>query len=113
MRAETIKQTIGDLSSQNLKSLGGALELYLFSDTTSANAYISKLIGEVGAHIDDFLQAMTIRLLIPEETLNTNDKNQNRFTALPSFVLVSWYENCSVVAVTLEKNVAIVVILAS
>jgi hypothetical protein len=40
--------------------------------------------------------------------LNTNEVNQNAFTALAWTLLVSAYENCKVVAVTAEKNVATV-----
>lgn len=59
---------------------------------------------------------MPMRLFTPEETLKTRDKNQKRFTVflyLFESCCENAYENCSVVAVTLEKNVAIVVILAS
>ena len=31
-------------------------------------------------HIDDFLHVIPSKLLTPEETLNTSDKNQKRFT---------------------------------
>lgn len=34
----------------------------------------------------DFLQTMLNKLLIPEDTLNTSDRNQLRFTALPKCV---------------------------
>lgn len=63
-----------------------------------------------GAYTDDFRQVIPIRLLIPEETLKTNDINQKRFTRPPSSVSVLWNEYWSVDAVTLEKKVAIVVI---
>lgn len=57
----------------------------------------------------DFLQVIPKRLLIPDETLKTKDTNQKRFTKPPNVVFVFWKEYCNVVAVTLEKNVAIVV----
>ena len=54
---------------------------------------------------------MPNRLLIAEETLKTSDRNQKRLTTLPNGVFESGSENWRVVAVTLEKKVAIVVIL--
>lgn len=59
-------------------------------------------------HMCDFLQTMHSKLLTPEETLKTSDRNQLRFTALLKWV-DPWYENWSVVAVILEKKIAIVV----
>ena len=53
---------------------------------------------------------MPNRLLIAEETLKTSDRNQKRLTTLPNGVFESGSENWRVVAVTLEKKVAIVVI---
>ena len=53
---------------------------------------------------------MPSRLLIPEETLKTSDRNQKKLTTLPNGVFESGSENWRVVAVTLEKNVAMVVI---
>ena len=52
---------------------------------------------------------MPNRLLIPEDTLNTKDKNQKKLTTAPNGVPESGSENWRVVAVTLEKKVAIVV----
>lgn len=64
-------------------------------------------------HIDDFLHVNPNKLLTPDETLNTSDKNQKRLTTplmeLDGTASASAYVNWSVVAVTLEKNVAIVV----
>lgn len=64
-------------------------------------------------HIDDFLHVNPNKLLTPDETLNTSDNNQKRLTTplreLDGTASVSAYVNWSVVAVTLEKNVAIVV----
>lgn len=56
---------------------------------------------------------MPSMLLTPEETLKTRDRNQKKFTSprKAGSVFISAYVNCSVVAVTLEKNVAIVVML--
>lgn len=56
----------------------------------------------------DFLHIMVSKLLTPEETLNTREINQKRFVALFRPPDVSWYVNWSVVAVILEKKVAIV-----
>lgn len=56
----------------------------------------------------DFLYIMVSKLLTPEETLNTREINQKRFVALFRLPDVSWYVNWSVVAVILEKKVAIV-----
>ena len=63
-------------------------------------------------HIFDFRHVIPSRLLTPDETLNTSDINQNKFTTshtvLPAFIDKDVWR---VVAVTLEKNVAIVVML--
>ena len=61
-------------------------------------------------YIDDFLHVIPSRLLIADETLKTNDNSQKKLTTLPNDVFESGSENCRVVAVTLEKNVAMVVI---
>ena len=53
---------------------------------------------------------MPSKLLIPEETLKTSDKNQKKLTTLPNGVFEPGSENWRVVAVTLEKKVAMVVI---
>lgn len=63
------------------------------------------------SYIDDFLHDIPNILLIAEETLKTNDRNQKKLTTLPNMVLEFGSENWSVVAVTLEKKVAMVVIL--
>ena len=63
-------------------------------------------------HIDDFLHVIPSKLLTPDETLNTIDRNQKKFTIFQSGEFGSInIEVCRVVAVTLEKNVAIVVML--
>ena len=63
-------------------------------------------------HIFDFRNVIPSRLLTPDETLNTSDMNQNKFTAshtaLPAFMDKDVWR---AVTVTLEKNVAIVVML--
>ena len=69
------------------------------------------IISRIDAYTDDFLHVIPRRLFIPEETLNINERNQKKFTTLPNVVLEVGNENWSVVAVTLEKKVAIVVIL--
>ena len=70
------------------------------------------IISKIDAYMDDFLHVIPSRLFIPEETLNINERNQKKFTILPNVVFEVGNENWSVVAVTLEKKVAIVVILA-
>ena len=67
--------------------------------------------GKHDSYIDDFLHDIPSILLIAEETLKTNDMNQKKLTMLPNGVCESGRENWRVVAVTLEKKVAIVVIL--
>ena len=63
-------------------------------------------------YILDFRHVIPSRLLTPDETLNTSDMNQNKFTTshteLPAFMDRDVWR---AVAVTLEKNVAIVVML--
>ena len=63
-------------------------------------------------HILDFRHVIPSRLLTPDEILNTRDMNQNKFTTshtvLPGFMVKDVWR---AVAVTLEKNVAIVVML--
>ena len=63
-------------------------------------------------HIFDFRHVIPSKLLTPDETLNTSDMNQNKLTTshtvLPAFMDKDVWR---AVAVTLEKNVAIVVIL--
>lgn len=49
------------------------------------------------------------RLFMAAPTLKTNDVNQKPFTLFASALSVWPYENCIVVAVTAEKNVATVV----
>lgn len=55
--------------------------------------------------MNDLLQINASKLLTPEVTLNTSDRNQKRFKKLLNLPDVCWYENWSVVAVMLEKNV--------
>lgn len=65
----------------------------------------------MNTYIEDFLHVIPNKLLTPEETLNTRERNQKRFTAelrVEPVVMENW----SVVAVTLEKKVAIAVILS-
>lgn len=65
----------------------------------------------MNTYIEDFLHVIPNKLLTPEETLNTRERNQKRFTAELRVEPVEM-ENWSVVAVTLEKKVAIAVILS-
>lgn len=65
----------------------------------------------MSTYIEDFLHVIPNKLLTPEETLKTRERNQKRFTAelrVEPVVMENW----SVVAVTLEKKVAIAVILS-
>lgn len=65
----------------------------------------------MNTYIEDFLHVIPNKLLTPDETLNTRERNQKRFTAelrVEPVVMENW----SVVAVTLEKKVAIAVILS-
>ena len=48
------------------------------------------------------------RLLTAAWMLKTNDVNQNALTATANGLVPMLYENCNVVAVTAEKNVATV-----
>ena len=59
--------------------------------------------------MDDFLHDIPRRLLIPDETLKTREMNQKKLTNPPRGVSEYGNENWRAVAVTLEKNVAIVV----
>ena len=61
-------------------------------------------------YIEDFRQVMPSRLLTPEETLKISDTNQKKLTASLDFEGGYDIDIWRVVAVTLEKNVAIVVI---
>ena len=63
----------------------------------------------IRAYMDDFLHDIPRRLLIPDETLKTREMNQKKLTSPPRGVSEYGNENWSAVAVTLEKNVAIVV----
>ena len=101
-----IRNTIGALSNHILISHGGLVVSYLVFGS------IGKCIrsGQKLTHIDDLLHVIPSRLPTPDETLNTSDMNQKRFTMSHRLdwmgaEIVIW----RVVAVTLEKNVAIVV----
>ena len=103
-----IRNTIGALSNHILISHGGLVVSYLVFGS------IGKCIrsGQKLTHIDDLLHVIPSRLLTPDETLNTSDMNQKKFTMSHRLdwmgaEIVIW----RVVAVTLEKNVAIVVML--
>lgn len=63
------------------------------------------------SHMRELCQSIPRRLLTPDETLKIKEMNQNMFTA--AYVegsLSDWREIARAVAVTLEKNVAMVVI---
>ena len=100
-----IRNTIGALSNHILISHGGLVVSYLVFGS------IGKCIrsGQKLTHIDDLLHVIPSRLLTPDETLNTSDMNQKKFTAFHRDDCVKEIDICRVVAVTLEKNVAIVV----
>ena len=107
MTAAITRKSIGALSNNIFITVGAGRESYLSSETI-VNINI---IRKKHPYIDDFLHVIPRRLLIAEETLKTNDMNQKKLTMLPNGVCESGRENWRVVAVTLEKNVAIVVIL--
>lgn len=60
-------------------------------------------------YTNDCFQAITRRLLTADAMLNTSEAKRNPLTAFSSAVLLDVKVNCSVVAVTAEKNVAMVV----
>ena len=105
INAETMRNIIGALSSHSLISHGGFIASYLIGS-------IIKCIwsGQMLTHIDDFLHVIPSKLLTPDETLNTSDRNQKKFTIFSKPEGLSEIDIWRVVAVTLEKNVAIVVI---
>ena len=75
INAETMRNIIGALSSHSLISHGGFIASYLIGS-------IIKCIwsGQMLTHIDDFLHVIPSKLLTPDETLNTIDRNQKKFT---------------------------------
>ena len=66
--------------------------------------------NRINPYTDDLLQVRPSRLFMPEATLDRIEINQQRFTILLNVPPLSPNVNCSVVAETLEKKVAIVVI---
>ena len=75
INAETMRNIIGALSSHSFINHGGVVVSYLFG---SVGKFIQS--GQHVTYIDDFLQVIPSKLLIPDETLNTSEMNQNRFT---------------------------------
>ena len=104
--AATTRRIIGALSNHTFIITGAGRESYLSSETSISLRICSKQ----ESYIDDFIHVMPSRLLIAEETLKTNDRNQKKLTTLPNGVVESVSENWRVVVVTLEKKVAMVVI---
>ena len=70
-----IRNTIGALSNHILISHGGLVVSYLFGSIGKCKRTRQWL-----THIDDFLHVIPSKLLTPDETLNTSDRNQKRFT---------------------------------
>ena len=107
--AATIKKIIGALSSHNSIRRGGFALSYLF--LRYQHQYYNGNTSRQ-THIFDFRHVIPSKLLTPEETLNTSDMNQHKFTTfhtvLSGFIAKDVWRT---VAVTLEKNVAIVVML--
>ena len=99
-----IRNMIGALSNHIRISHGGLVVSYLFWSIGN-----SKRTKQWLTHIDDFLHVIPSRLLTPDDTLNTSEMNQKKFTAFHRVEWVMDIDIWSVVAVTLEKNVAIVV----
>ena len=75
INAETMRNIIGALSSHSFISHGGFIASYLIGS-------IIKCIwsGQKLTYIDDFHHVIPSKLLTPDETLNTSDKNQKKFT---------------------------------
>ena len=99
-----IRNMIGALSNHILISHGGLVVSYLFWSIGKCKRTRQWL-----THIDDFLHVIPSRLLTPDDTLNTREMNQKKFTAFHRVEWVIEIDIWRVVAVTLEKNVAIVV----
>ena len=71
-----IRNTIGALSNHIRMNHGGLVVSYLFGSFGKCIQLEQKL-----TYIDDFIQVIPSRLLTPEETLNTSDTSQKKFTA--------------------------------
>lgn len=107
--AAIIRNSMGALANHKPINLGGIWESYLDGLLNNCGYNMMDLI----THIDDFRHVKPSRLLTADDTLNTSDRNQKRLTTPLSesdaSVCNGAYVNWSVVAVTLEKKVAIVV----
>ena len=82
INAETTRNIIGALSSHSFISHGGLIVSYLFRSISKCKRTKQWL-----THIDDFLHVIPSRLLTPDDTLNTREMNQKKFTA---FHRVDW-----------------------
>ena len=70
-----MRNIIGALSSHSLISHGGFIASYLAGSISNCIQPEQQM-----AHIDDFLHVIPSKLLTPDETLNTSDRNQKKFT---------------------------------
>ena len=75
INAETMRNIIGALSSHSFISHGGFIASYLIGSIIKCIWPVQKV-----TYIDDFLQVIPSRLLTPDETLNTSETDQKRFT---------------------------------
>ena len=75
INAETMRNIIGALSSHKFISHGGFIVSYLVRSIGNCIRY-----EQWTAHIDDFLHVIPSKLLTPDETLDTSDRNQKKFT---------------------------------
>ena len=67
---------------------------------------------DIIAHIDDFLHVIPSKLLIADETLNMSDWKRKNCSALKKAVLSTGPKSGKMLAETLEKKIATVVIFA-
>ena len=71
-----LRNTIGALSNHVLISHGGLIVSYLLGSGGKCKRTRQWL-----TPIDDFLHVIPSRLLTPDDTLNTREMNQKKFTA--------------------------------
>ena len=70
-----MRNIIGALSSHSFISHGVFIASYLAGSMSNCIQSEQQM-----AHIDDFLHVIPSKLLTPDETLNTIDRNQKKFT---------------------------------
>lgn len=107
--AAIIRNSMGAFANHMPISFGGICESYLEGSLNNCGYRTMNLI----THIDDLRHVNPSRLHTAEDTLNTSERNQKRLTAplkgSDASACNGAYVNWSVVAVTLEKKVAMVV----